>query len=611
MEDSRASQLLGKDWPVWSQARQNLPTSKALLEALKADLWSTVVKSSQHQDAWTWGGMLVVSVSVAGLVTLAAMTQPSLAPEARHSLLQYVTGKYLLPANCKVEWDWLDPAIVGDTMCFTVKFFQRNGQSYPICDTDQFFVEVTEGTRKVVTISELGSSTDPNNANIAKVKFTVRTAGQYKISVLIGSSHVSGSPFSKTFIPGQMDARRSRLIRPASTVICCAGAPTQLYIEPRDEFGNACAFEDTSDESIVGYKIELFDLDGLPIDKLLSAISLAYDKVNSRVTLTSLFPEPICLRALIHFNDQKLPNGDFDIIVLSSSDTTLVHKNIASRKHNICYEAKLLSVYGQAKTKPRKVLCYIGPKQVTIKEMILKFIPKRIATFRLCPSTKFQFLPQSTTTPTTTSSGPIFIIDDGSQPKIELASVDRTVIAATFTHFLLKNIGGSETFKDKQDFFYHEVRKFHSHYYHEKLSLKVTREKILESSLKSTKGFSVSDWCGNFEVTFTGEQGIDWGGLRREWFELICSSLFDPRGGLFCTFHDKRQALVHPNPSRPANLKLKYYEFAGKVVGKCLYESALGGSYRQLVRARFSRSFLAQLIGLRVHYKVGFFFLVS
>ena len=29
----------------------------------------------------------------------------------------------------------------------------------------------------------------------------------------------------------------------------------------------------------------------------------------------------------------------------------------------------------------------------------------------------------------------------------------------------------------------------------------------------------------------------------------------------------------------------------------------MGSSYRQLVRARFSRSFLAQLIGLRVHYK--------
>lgn len=113
--------------------------------------------------------------------------------------------------------------------------------------------------------------------------------------------------------------------------------------------------------------------------------------------------------------------------------------------------------------------------------MILKFIPKRIATFRLCPSTKvsalslsttasfykytnnkllnwplskqFHFLPQSNIQ----LNNPVFIIDDGSQPKIELSSKDRNVIAATFTHFLLKNIGGSETFKDKQDFFYHEV----------------------------------------------------------------------------------------------------------------------------------------------------------
>lgn len=55
LEDTRASQLLGKDWIVWSQARQRLPTSKTQLDGLKADLWSTVVKSSQHQDAWTWG----------------------------------------------------------------------------------------------------------------------------------------------------------------------------------------------------------------------------------------------------------------------------------------------------------------------------------------------------------------------------------------------------------------------------------------------------------------------------------------------------------------------------------------------------------------------------
>lgn len=73
------------------------------------------------------------------------------------------------------------------------------------------------------------------------------------------------------------------------------------------------------------------------------------------------------------------------------------------------------------------------------------------------PLLQFHFLPPSNIQ-VNNSHGAIFIIDDGCQPKIELASKERNVIAATFTHFLLKNIGGSETFKDKQDFFYHEVR---------------------------------------------------------------------------------------------------------------------------------------------------------
>lgn len=179
----------------------------------------------------------------------------------------------------------------------------------------------------------------------------------------------------------------SILVRPASVLICCAGSPNVLHIEPRDEFGNVCIFEADS-EPTKGYKVDIFDLSSNICDKYSSAITLNYDKVNSRVNIVALFPEPICLRAVISYEGQKIPNADFDLIVLSSSDTTLVHKNIASRKHNICYEAKLLSIAGQPKGKPRKVLCYVGPKQFTIKEMILKIIPKRVATFRLCPSTK-------------------------------------------------------------------------------------------------------------------------------------------------------------------------------------------------------------------------------
>lgn len=96
---------------------------------------------------------------------------------------------------------------------------------------------------QVVVLVELGSESNPNHANVAKVKFTVRTSGQYKISVMIGSTHIAGSPFVRNFLPGPIDPMKSRLVRPANTAVCCASAATMLYIEPRDEFGNGCTFE--------------------------------------------------------------------------------------------------------------------------------------------------------------------------------------------------------------------------------------------------------------------------------------------------------------------------------------------------------------------------------
>ena len=59
---------------------------------------------------------------------------------------------------------------------------------------------------------------------------------------------------------------------------------------------------------------------------------------------------------------------------------------------------------------------------------------------------------------------------------------------------------------------------------------------------------------------------------------------------------------VHPNHQRSSQWKMKHFEFAGRLVGKCLYESAMGNP--MLIKARFTRSFLAQLIGLRINHKV-------
>ena len=76
---------------------------------------------------------------------------------------------------------------------------------------------------------------------------------------------------------------------------------------------------------------------------------------------------------------------------------------------------------------------------------------------------------------------------------------------------------------------------------HSPLYLRVSRDDIVGSSYRATRHvivfkpvphkpkcacicrwFSESDWCRLFLVEFENEPGLDQGGVRREWFELLC-----------------------------------------------------------------------------------------
>ena len=71
---------------------------------------------------------------------------------------------------------------------------------------------------------------------------------------------------------------------------------------------------------------------------------------------------------------------------------------------------------------------------------------------------------------------------------------------------------------------------------------------LLENISKSLVHFNLqlcSFICSAFVSAYFFLLGLDWGGLRREWFELICRELFDPNAsGLFCRFKEDPQALV-------------------------------------------------------------------
>ena len=90
---------------------------------------------------------------------------------------------------------------------------------------------------------------------------------------------------------------------------------------------------------------------------------------------------------------------------------------------------------------------------------------------------------------------------------------------------------------------------------------------------------------------------------RREWSGLVCKELFGPSSDLFCEVEEGSGA-VFPNSKLPINSKRKQMlKFAGKFVGKVLYEGAWGVNYSQYLPIRLAKSFLASVAGLRVNFR--------
>lgn len=73
---------------------------------------------------------------------------------------------------------------------------------------------------------------------------------------------------------------------------------------------------------------------------------------------------------------------------------------------------------------------------------------------------------------------------------------------------------------------------------------------------------------GKLNVHFTGEEGVDAGGLTREWFSLLARDMFNPNYALFRREGSKSE-FNHPNPLSSINPDhLHYFKFIGRIIGK-------------------------------------------
>ncbi|KLU91888.1 ubiquitin-protein ligase E3A, partial [Magnaporthiopsis poae ATCC 64411] len=102
------------------------------------------------------------------------------------------------------------------------------------------------------------------------------------------------------------------------------------------------------------------------------------------------------------------------------------------------------------------------------------------------------------------------------------------------------------------------------------LDLSVRRDCLVEDSLKSVSaviGNGTDDIKKALRITFRGEDGIDAGGLRKEWFLLLVRDLFNPDHGLFVYDDDSRYCYFNPYSFETSE---EYY-LVGVVLGLAIY----------------------------------------
>ncbi|KAG0451468.1 hypothetical protein HPP92_026408 [Vanilla planifolia] len=90
-------------------------------------------------------------------------------------------------------------------------------------------------------------------------------------------------------------------------------------------------------------------------------------------------------------------------------------------------------------------------------------------------------------------------------------------------------------FDNKRAYFRSRVRQQHDQYSSAPLRISVRRAYVLEDSYNQLRLRSTQDLKGRLTVQFQGEEGIDAGGLTREWYQLLSRVIFDKGALLFTT----------------------------------------------------------------------------
>jgi len=122
--------------------------------------------------------------------------------------------------------------------------------------------------------------------------------------------------------------------------------------------------------------------------------------------------------------------------------------------------------------------------------------------------------------------------------------------------------------------------------------VKVRRTHIFEDSYHEIMRQSPADLKKRLMIKFDGEDGLDYGGLSREFFFLLSHEMFNP---FYCLFeysaHDNYTLQINPHSGiNPEHLN--YFKFIGRVVGLAIFHRRfldaffIGAFYKMILRKK-------------------------
>lgn len=124
--------------------------------------------------------------------------------------------------------------------------------------------------------------------------------------------------------------------------------------------------------------------------------------------------------------------------------------------------------------------------------------------------------------------------------------------------------------------------------------LEVSRQEIFEESYRIVMKMRPKDMRKRLMVKFKGEEGLDYGGVAREWLHLLSLEMLNPQYGLFQYCRDDHYTLQINADSGVNPEHLSYFHFVGRILGIAVFHGhCLDGGfttpfYKQLLNKPIS-----------------------